>query len=188
MPGMPGRSGGPRINSGRPRKADTMPARSSYERESSAGPRRKIEPLEYLQDVLSDPTVQPARRDRIAIAMLGVLLRHGGLGKKAMLERAATDYDVDRDSHWWDHEAGCSLLDPRHGERRRKVCQEVEKPGEEEPLRRSWDELLAPRSGAGGRNSRQRRGGRGERGRTPSRTFPYGTINRSRPALLPDAC
>jgi len=44
--------------------------------------------------VLNDDSVAPARRDRVAISLLGVLLRHGGLSKTQIAEKTAQDIDI----------------------------------------------------------------------------------------------
>ena len=99
MAGVSGRSGGPRIGAGRPRKEATTPTQPS-------GQRLPITPLQYLADVLSDPAVSAARKDRVAIALLGVLARQGGLGKRAMAELAARNTGSDSTSGWWDPQFG----------------------------------------------------------------------------------
>jgi hypothetical protein len=105
------------------------------------GQHRHISPMKYLQNVLSDETVPAARRDRIAIAMLGVLVRQGGLSKKAIAEREAREAGNDPSSIWWDPEAGCSLLSPEWHNKRKD---------EPEARKRSdsCEELLGPRERA----------------------------------------
>lgn len=82
--------GGFRPGSGRPKGARTI--RLTPEAAGS------VSPLAYLAEVMNDPTADPARRDRAAIALLPYLHpRAEAGGKKAAAERAAHDAEAGTD-------------------------------------------------------------------------------------------
>ena len=68
--------------------------------------------LAYVEALLNDETASASRRDRAAFALLNLLARQGGLGKRELASLGAKSVHLDRKSTWWDEEAGMSLLDP----------------------------------------------------------------------------
>jgi hypothetical protein len=68
--------------------------------------------LAYVEALLNDESASVSRRDRAAFALLNLLARQGGLGKRELAELGAKSVYLERNSAWWDEEAGESLLDP----------------------------------------------------------------------------
>jgi len=99
------------------------------------GPHRRVTALQHLSDVLSDPSVSAARKDKVAIALLSVLARQGGLGKKVMAELAARNAGNDPSSGWYDPEFGNLLA--AHGGR---SDPEAERKAREHKAQ--WDRLI----------------------------------------------
>jgi hypothetical protein len=104
--------------------------------------------LAYVEALLNDETASASRRDRAAFALLNLLARQGGLGKRELTKLGAKSVYLERNSPWWDEEAGKSLLDPNWPLRRKskpepKVgCEELLGPPE-----RSMTEWLNPETG-----------------------------------------
>lgn len=89
------KQGGYRPGAGRPRKGEPSMA------QVAAGPRKKSQ--EYLMDVMNDPNIEPARRDRAAIALLpyqNQRIADARIGKKELAEEAART--AGQDSEWGD--------------------------------------------------------------------------------------
>jgi len=134
MVGMPGRSGGPRVGGGRPRKHQPYDEQAPTPDPTTTTIKKRISPLQYLSDALSDPAVPPARRDRIAIAMLGIVARQGGLGKKQLAELAAREIGGPG-SDWYDPEFG-NLLAFTGGSENPEAAKKAQ------AHRDKWDNLL----------------------------------------------
>jgi hypothetical protein len=50
--------------------------------------------MEHLQSVLNDPDASPSRKDRVAVSLLNVLIRQGGVSKKVSDEERARTIDI----------------------------------------------------------------------------------------------
>lgn len=76
-------SGGARVGAGRPRKGEERP-------EEERGGNIQLLPLEYMMQVINDPTADKGRRDRMAVAAAPYLhAKPGEQGKKEERQQAA---------------------------------------------------------------------------------------------------
>jgi hypothetical protein len=126
-----GKSGGYRENAGRPRNP-IVPD----------GVKRPRDAVGYLQAVMNDEGVTAGRRDQAARALLSMIGRQGGLGKKAQAELAAKEVTQER-GEWWDEELGISLLDPGWGNRAVSAAKRKADAGKTED-EKAWEEILEP--------------------------------------------
>ena len=80
--------GGARVGAGRPPKHEPRP--------TAPAPRsgRDVTAMEHLQSVLNDPDASPSRKDRVAVSLLNVLIRQGGVSKKVTDEERARSIDL----------------------------------------------------------------------------------------------
>jgi hypothetical protein len=135
--------GGARVGAGRPPKHEPRP-KASVPRSG-----RDVSAMEHLQSVLNDPDASPSRKDRVAVSLLNVLIRQGGVSKKAVAERESQQAGWGTSWYRLLHREDSADFDPAgmpederrlwEAERRRKPP----KPGE--PRRPSVDEILAER-------------------------------------------
>lgn len=75
--------GGPRPGAGRPKKVKA--AASAFPASSPEIDAAKT-PLEFMIAVMQDPTIDPARRDRMAVAAAAFLHRRGDLNQAPTVE------------------------------------------------------------------------------------------------------